>query len=196
MSALYRELVISGSFALVKGFLRGYRHGAGLEFGYFFHGRSGIRRETLAELLKEALELDSYVHVCMQGDAVEGFKRAVREAGSAVGIQVKEERAITGARFDFSFSINNRQAAADVKAVLSDLPPGVRLDGYEPVEREESVAESGSTAGYAPLHEYTFRGHGRVVGDFPGVMELYLKAKRLPGQEVLLMGEMRLEFKE
>ena len=196
MSSAYSELVISGPFALVKGFLLGYRSGSGIDFGYFFHRKAGIRRDTLAELVKEALDLDNFVHLCLERTAVEGFKKAVKNGGGTVGIQVTKERKIKAARFDFSFNVNNRELADEVKKDLDHLPEGVHLEDYEPEERREKSREEETTAGYAPLHKYTFRGHGTVAGDFDGVMKLYVKTRRGPDREAILAGDISLDFED
>jgi hypothetical protein len=194
MAASFKELVIGGQFALVKGFLVGYRFGTGKEFKYFFHRKSGIRRDTLSELVKEVLELDNHVHVCIEQDAVDGFRAAVGKASPVLGLALKAERSIQGAHFDFSFKINNRQVADDVKKALGSLPAAVEIRDYKPVEKEDKTVRDGGTAGYAPLHEYTFGGQGVVAGDFDGVMEVFLRLKRLPDSGVVLVNDIGLEF--
>jgi hypothetical protein len=193
MTKDYRELVVAGSFALVKGFLLGFRCGSGREFSYFFHHKSGIRRDTLTELVKDVLELDNYVHLCLEEDVVESFKEAVAKAGPVVGIEVRKERRIKEARFDFSFRINNRRAADKIKETLNNLPQGVKIEGYEPQELTHKNEEK-ATAGYAPIHAYDFKGSGVVRGDFGGIMELFLKIKRMPESELMLMGDIVLNF--
>ena len=195
MEKAYTELVIAGPFALVKGFLMGFRYGSETEFGYFFHRKSGIRRDTLAELVKEALEMDNYVHLCLENDVLKRFRKAVGKTRPAIGLEIKNERLIKEAHFDFSFNISNREAAKNVKQILENLPPGVKLEGYEPQEETHPEGES-KIGGYAPLHPYTFKGSGRISGDFGAVMELFLKAKRMPESGLVLLSEIALSFGE
>lgn len=195
MSTRFKELVISGPFGLVKGFLLGYRAGSGGDFRYFFHRKSGIRRDTLAELVKEVLEVENYVHVCLEESAVKGFQGAVEVYRESLGLEVSQVRAIKGASFGFSFNLNNRGLAEQVKKALDALPDGVHLKDYAPEEKGSSKDKTDeATGGYAPLHEYTFRGQGVAEGDFDGVMDLFLRARRMPQSNVLLLGEMSLEF--
>jgi len=191
----YTELVVEGSFALVKGFLIGFRYGSGNEFNYFFHHKSGIRRDTLAELLKEILDMDNYVHLCLEKNIVDIFKQAVLKAKPLIGIDVKKERQIKEARFNFSFSINNREAAERIKEMLNKLPPGVELEDYQPQEESHPEGEGG-TGGYAPLHPYSFKSDGTVKGNFGAVMELFLKAKRMPESELMFLSEIVLGFED
>jgi len=194
MEKAYTELVIAGPFALVKGFLMGFRCGMGTEFGYFFHRKSGIRRDTLAELVKEVLDMDNYVHLCLENDVLDRFRKAVEKTRPLIGIEIKNERQIKQARFDFSFNISNIQAAERVKQILSNLPPEVKLEEYKPLEKTHPEEEKSKIGGYAPLHPYTFKGCGRVVGDFCAVMDLFLKAKRMPESDLVLLSEITLDF--
>jgi len=194
MQAKFSELVISGSFPLVKGFLLGFRGGTGRNFNYFFHRKSGIRRDTLAELLKEVLDMDNYVHLCLEEAVVQDFRQAVAQAEPLVGIKIKKERPIKLGRFDFSFKINNREAAEKVKEVLANLPQGVELQGYEP---EETVHEDATTlGGYAPEHSYQLKGSGTITGEFGGVIELFLTAKRMPEGQLVLLSDLVLGFED
>jgi len=193
MQNSFTELVIAGSFACVKGFLLGFRCGSGKQFSYFFHRKHGIRRDTLAEMVKEVLELDNYVHLCLEDGIVQDFKQAVEKAKPVIGLEIERERRIKEAHFQFSFSIKNLESAKRVKEIFSSLPSGVNLEGYQP--REEILPEGGtSTGGYAPFHTYVFKGDGTVRGDFGGVMELFLKVKRSPDSDLVLLSDIMLDF--
>ena len=194
MQAVYRELVISGSFALVKGFLLGFKCGSASDFIFFFHRKSGIRRDTLAELVKEVLDLDNYVHLCLEDGVVPKFKEAIEKAAPLVGLKIIKERLIKQGRFDFSFAINNREAAEKVKEVLAGLPEGVELVDYEPIE--EIHDDSAAVGGYAPQHPYQLRGCGTIRGQFGGVIDLFLRAKRMPEGELMLLSELVLGFED
>jgi hypothetical protein len=194
MQEKFTELVVSGSFALVKGFLLGFKGGSRIDFDYFFHRKSGIRRDTLAELLKEVLDMDNYVHLCLEDKVVEDFRQAVEQAEPLVGIKIKNARPISQCMFNFSFVINNREAADRVKEVLSVLPEEVEVIGYQP--EEDTHEDESSVGGYAPQHTYQFKGSGIVKGEFGGVMELYLKAKRMPEGQLVLLSDLVLGFGE
>ncbi len=191
MSTRFKELVISGSFGLVKGFLLGYRSGRGTDFRYFFHRKSGIRRDTLGELVKEVFDMENLVHVCIEESEAGGFKNAVTQNSAAVGMEVKKEREIKGARFDFSFSVSDRDFAARLKQALLDLPPGVAIEGYHPEEKENK-----SVRAYGTLADYTFVGQGTIAGEFDGVMDFFLRIKRTPEGQKVLISDMALEFED
>ena len=193
MGKSFTELVIAGSFDLVKGFLIGFRCGTGEEFSYFFHNRSGIRRDTLGEALKDILAIEYHVHLCMEDTVLERFKKAVAATSPQIGLKIVAEKPIWSARFDFSFSINNRETADNVKKLFAGIPKTVALENYQPGEEDFAEHEK-AVGGYAPLHRYTFKGSGSAHGEFGSVMELYLAAHRIPGKDLVLTGDIMLEF--
>jgi len=193
MGKSFSELVIAGPFELVKGFLIGFRCGAGEEFGYFFHHKSGIRRDTLSETLKGIFAIEYHVHLCLEDSVLERFQQAVEKAGSQIGLKIVNAKPIKAARFDFSFTINNRKAAQNVRKLLDHPAEGVSLEDYRPLEEEHAEHEK-VVGGYAPLHPYSFKGSGTAHGGFGPVMELFLAVHRIPESELVLTGEIALEF--
>ena len=193
MSKDFTELVIDGNFDLVKGFLLGFKCGTDSEFEYFFHHKSGIRRDPLAGLIKGVLSLDTAAHLCLESAALDQFRKAVEKSRPIIGLEIEKEQPIKEAYFNFSFSISNREAAGRLKAILGAIPPDLTLEEYEPRE-EEHGGKSSRTGGYAPLHAYTFKGDGTARGNFGAVMELFLKIKRMPESELVLVSEIVLGF--
>jgi len=89
MSAKFSEIVIEGSFMLVKGFILGFLSSRESTDRYFFHRKVGIRRETFREMLKEFFELDNYAHVCLDNSLVDEFKEASKLFTSVTGNEIK-----------------------------------------------------------------------------------------------------------
>ena len=85
----FSEIVIEGHFGLVKGFLMGFLYGGEKEFSYFFHRKSGIRRETFKDLLKELFEFENYVHLCIENSKVSKFNKAIEKSHDKIGLQVR-----------------------------------------------------------------------------------------------------------
>lgn len=194
MGKQFTELVLAGSRERVKGFLLGFRNGTTREFDYYFHHKSGIQRDTLGEFMKEVLELENLIHVCIEDDMVEPFARAVAKATPLIGIEVKEHHRIKSARFNFSFNIYSRRVAMEMKQILNDLPPGVALMNYAPLEEERPVNPAELSMGYAPLQVYFFKGEGRIEGDFAVVIQAYQDLKRARAGEVVLLDDIVLEL--
>ncbi len=192
MSKKYSELIIEGSFMLAKGFLLGFLSTVQGQGKYFFHRKSGIRRETLRELLKDFFELDNHVHVCLEQPLVDKFKTASSFYTEITGNKIVSEKAIDSASFSFSYEFFNQDLAKQAKDILNNLPEGVSLTDYFPFE--EQAAEGHGIEGYTPLHEFTTRARGKLSGDFEGIMDIYLKIKKSNLSESIICNEVVLKF--
>jgi hypothetical protein len=193
MSKTYSELIIEGRFTLVKGFLVGFICGVEPEAKYFFHQKSNIiKRDTLMGLVKELFEVEDYVYLCLEDNVVERFKNAVEIATPKIGISIKEIKKIKDAEFKFSFAIFNEENAKECKNIFSNLPEGINLIDFSPVEKVDKDAPVISYR--KERHPYSYKGSGIVRGDFGNMVELFLKCKRSVFSQFVECEEIMLNF--
>ncbi|RMF60790.1 MAG: hypothetical protein D6748_03205 [Calditrichaeota bacterium] len=192
MATTYTELIIKAPFLLVKGLLLGFMYGRGEEFPYFFHRKTGIRRETVGEIVRELLVLDTHTFLCLPDAVVDEFAEVVKKAEPVVQCKVVGQRKIAGAEFSFSFECLTQKTANKCKKLLGDLPEGVELVDFNPVE--EKHKRRGTIGGYAPAPAYLYKGHGVARGDFGGVIDLYLRIKRSDISDFILCSDVKLKF--
>jgi len=172
----------------------GFLYGSSKEFNYFFHRKSGIRRETLKEFLKELFEFDNYTHLCLENTALPKFLQAVDKSRDKIGLNVKSVKNIKSANFEFSYEVFNKEIAAEIESLFEKPHKGVNLKDYKP---EEQIAKDAvGIEGYAPVHAYALKGSGITDGDFGGVMELYLNIKRCKESESIKTGEIILNLED
>lgn len=193
MSKKYTEIVLEGNFMLAKGFLLGFLSNTKPDAKYFFHRKSGIRRETFRELLKEFFELDNHAHVCIESDLIEPFKKSLALYTKITKNTLKSEKEIDAAHFTFSYELYNEKLANKVKDLFNNLPEDVTLEHYAPVEIKDG--EGHGTEGYAPLHEYIIRANGVLSGEFESIMDIYLNIKKGALSESVICSDVVLEFK-
>ncbi len=193
MASKYSELIIKAPFLFVKGFLMGYMHGRNEFFDYFFHRKSGIRRETLGEMVKEFLALDCYTDLCMPNRVVKDFVTAIEEIEPRMGITVERQREIESASFLFRFKLYDRKSAGIARELFGELPAGVNLTDYQPVEEVDE--ELRGVRGTGVVHPYKFQGDGKAGGDFEGVLNFFLTIKRSSLAELILCSDIKLHFK-
>ena len=194
MSRQFSEVVIDAPFALVKGFLMGYLQGSGKNFPYFFHHKHGIQRETFGELVKEMLHLECSTHLCLPQEVVPEIQSALAAVYDRLHTSAKSIRPIRSASFSFSYHIYSEKQSGPCKNVFKQLPEGVQLLNYRPVE-----LRSNSPVGIAELsiiNTYIFEGSGTVAGDFEGVMEVWQRIKGCSLETVFLVSEIELQFGE
>ena len=177
MKKTFSELVIEGNFTLVKGFLMGFICGVSPETKYFFNRKTGIiRRDTLMGLVKEFLEFEDYIYICLEDSIIDDFKKAVEIAEPKIGIQIKDIKKIKSAEFKFSFEIFNEDIAKECKTIISNAPQSVNFIGFEPTEK---IDKDAPLIGYRwESHPYSYKGKGIGKGDLADVVELFLNFKR------------------
>jgi hypothetical protein len=195
MKTSYSELVIKAPFLLVKGLLLGFMHGRDETFNYFFDRKAGVRRETLGEMFRELMELDTHTYLCLPNHVIADFMKMIENIEERIGIEVESVKEIGSAEFSFSFEIFNRKYARSSKEFIENLPGTIQLLNYEPKELvDEGLVDM--TGGYAPVHSYCYSGQGIARGEFADIMEAYLKIKRSKLADSVLCSEIRLYFKE
>ncbi len=192
MSQKYSEIVIEGNFMLAKGFLLGFLSQTKPDAKYFLHRKSGIRRITFSEMLKEFFELDNFVHFCLEDSLVDSFKKATELYTKVTGNKIKSVKPIKSATFSFAYEFYSKEYAEVANHMLANLPEGVTLEDYFPYEEKD--AEGEGVEAYAPLHSYTMRAKGRLTGDFEGIMDLYLQIKKSNLSESIMCSEVTLKL--
>jgi len=176
MSKEFVEMVISAPFILVKGFLMGLIEGSGEQPIYFFSKRTGIRTETLGSAVKEWLGFENIVHLCLEKKFSKRLGDGIAHTHETLGMEVKSVQRIESAGFDFKAHFFKKDEADPFQAYLDALPKGVYLDGFKENEYQDKDHE-GEAGAYAPSHAYEYSASGRVVGDFAGAVEVFLKYK-------------------
>jgi len=192
MSKKYSEIVIEGNFMLAKGFLLGFLSETKPDSQYFLHRKSGIRRTTFSEMLKEFFELDNFVHFCLENELVKPFEKATELYTKVTGNKIKSVKEISSASFTFAYEFFNKEYAEVANHMLANLPEGVTLEDYFPYEEKDE--EGKGVEAYAPLHSYTMRAKGRLTGDFEGIMDLYLQIKKSNLSESIMCSEVELKL--
>ena len=191
MEKRYAELVVAAPFILAKGFLLGLMQGTGEEPQYFFSKRAGIRVETLADGLKEWLGFENLVHLCIEKTFAARFKEAVSATRDRLGMEIKSEKEIESASFEFTARLFDKREAEQFHERMDNrLPEGVFLDGFKSETAEDPEPDEGMGS-YTATHKFSYHSKGRVVGEFGGVILLYQELKDHP---MIQVEDVRLNF--
>jgi len=192
MNQPFYEIVIEGPFMLVKGFVVGFLAGVKPDGEYFFHRKAGIRRETLKGFLREFFELDNHVHLCLEPDLIERFKKAAELYKTKTGMKIESIKPIKSASFTFAYEFFNEDLANKARDMLTKLPKNVELKDYFPFVEKDNEARG--VEAYAPLYDFTSRAKGKIEGDFEGAMKVYLDIKRSEFSESVMCDDVLLEL--
>ena len=190
MDPVFRELVVKGSHAQVKAFLAGcFLEGLPAD-RLMLHRDEGIAEESLAERLVELLGFRPDVtHLVVEESLAGRVREALRQGGGPLGLELVEDRAVAAAAFEFSFRAYTPGHAAEIRRLLADLPPGLRLQDFH--TQEDVHPEDAGTEVYAPAHDYCFTGRGRAAGELAAVIAF---RRRLEPQDLIEKQAIRLAF--
>ncbi len=186
------ELVIESPFILFKGFLMGFIEGSGEKPVYFFSKKTGIKTETLVESLKVWFGFETLVHVCVEVKFADNLKKALENTFDKLGMKVKSEKPIKSASFDFKVTLYHKKDAKRFEELIHNLPDGVILDEFtKDIDEDKDAAKEKGV--YTVDHAYIYKAEGEIVGNFHGVVDVFLKMKDFPHIE---LEEVHLNFDE
>jgi len=172
MPKKWYEIVIEGSFDLIKGFIIGFFEGRKISGAIIFEREHHVKREGEIEHLLRAIHVEEdRVHMIMGKRTFRILDQALNKRKHEIPLKVVSEKEIVRAHFNFTYAAYTKRLGAELKNLFSQVPEGVRLEGYQPVKIERETKDS--TAGYAPLHKYEIKAKGRVTGPAKGVIDFY-----------------------
>jgi hypothetical protein len=190
MQKKWYEVVIQGSFDLIKGVIIGFFEGRKITGAIIFEREHHVKREDGLEHLLRAIHVEEdRVHIVMSERTFRILDQALNNRKHEIPLKVVSEKEIVRAHFNFTYAAYAKRFGEELKNLFGKLPEGVRLEGYQPEEIERETKDS--TAGYAPLHKYEIKAKGRVSGPAKGVIDFY---DRLEHNELIELEEIELEF--
>ena len=172
MPKKWYEIVIEGSFDLIKGFIIGFFEGRKISGAIIFEREHHVKREGEIEHLLRAIHVEEdRVHMIMGKRTFRILDQALTNRKHEVPLKVVSKREIVRAHFNFTYAAYAKRFGEELKNLFDKLPEGFQLEGYQPEEIERDTEDS--TAGYAPLHKYEIKAKGRVSGPAKGVIDFY-----------------------
>jgi hypothetical protein len=186
----FYEVVFAGSPKVVRGFMAGLRIGCAREGVVIFNFDAGIHHEGVGEKLAEFVRLRSLdCHVVVDSGLATLLRRQAQRIADEAGLEIKGCRHVRSAELPFEFTVYARHYYGEIMGLLKDLPRGVRLRDYEQ-ELEERPDAKGPEA-YSPVHDFTARGRGKLVGRVDLLVEF---RERMSRQALIKEGEILLHL--
>jgi hypothetical protein len=186
MAAVYYELLVKGNEDKIFAYLSGYLAGKKIKEGVIFCDECPFRIHELRELIRYHGEI---AHIVCRAGLKHTILSALRSAPTAYSFEVKRERKISGASFEFKFETFSKKVAGGLKRTFSQIPSGLKLPGFEPKETIDPRAAGIEM--YAPAHDYRYSGKGKITGDVETILDFY---RRLSRSEFIQMEEIELEY--
>jgi hypothetical protein len=174
----WHELVVEGAERTLRAFVAGFLAGRGEQAGGVFGSDMALAAGSLGERLKALFAAGSHQIFLAPEPLAVPLARALGERGRELGLVVERRRQVESAKFSLRAEAFSRDVAAQIRdALLTALPAGVRVEQRS--EKEETHPEAHGPEPFAPLHEYTYRVSGDIVGPFEGVLEVWQRARTL-----------------
>ncbi len=189
----WHQLVVSGNDKILRGFVAGFEAACGQRIEIAFGSDLGIASSSLATRVRDLLAPGTSHHAIYASAATAGeLVRALAARGQEVGLTVVNQGEVRGAGFSFAAETASPEIAQAIREqVLASLPEGVELVGVKVSETHHP--ESRGAELYAPDHAFEFRAAGSFRGPFPGVVELYRRARSF---EHITVSPLTLETRE
>lgn len=167
MAVTYFEIIVKGSAKLLKGFVRGYEIGRSIKGGLYYCADHPIDTRHLRDIL--AFHGD-HIHLMCRTSVRQVFLAAIEQAAD-LDLELVSDVRVAGTSFEFEFDTYSREVASEIKRLVKTLPAGLERVDYEPKETVDEKARG--TELYSPVHEYRFRGKGRIAGDFEKLLSFH-----------------------
>jgi len=193
MTKSYYEVILEGSFDLIKGFVLGYLEGSGIKGEAIFGREHHVENESkFGQLMRLIHVKGNKVHLIVGAGLHNLLKDAVSNRQDKLDIKILSVRKIADAHFDFAYKAFAKEFGDKLKELFENMPKGLELGpGYEP--KETITPEAKGIEAYAPLHEYEIKANGRVHGLIKAVINFYGEVEHNPLVE---LGDIKLEFKD
>lgn len=171
MSVWY-EIVLEGSEDALDAFFERYEAGP----DQVFRGDDlDLEGESFSQKIRELLHARTHHLLFAPAPAVRPLLRWLE---STEGLAVERVRELQRGSFAFEAKAYSKEVAKKIHdALRSDVPEGVRIEGFE--ESEESHPEAEGVELYSPAHDYVYEARGTVVGPPPGIFEMQRRVNAL-----------------
>lgn len=186
MAETYYELIISGDKHTARAYLVGFLRGKNIRSGVIFckdHHISSQHHIKGPDFLHEHIHL-----VCLAGIRA-AIQSAIKRAPEEFSLKLEPERTVKGIAFDFKFETFSKEIGTKLKRLFRNPPKGVEIEEFE--DNEEILPDAKGVERYAHLHDYQYKGTGKVTGNVEQVLFFHKKLKDL---ELVDASDIHLEF--
>ncbi len=180
----FYEVVFQGKPKVVKAFIKGLMMGAERDATVYYSFDEGVHHEGKAEKFKEMFGIRAIdCHMVTSAEASAYLKKMARKIATDTGLEISSNRSIRNASLKFEYHAYAPRYSAEIVKVLKALPKGLKLQGYDHVEKRDPSAKG--VEAYSATHDFEADGAGTVVGR----IDLLIELKRTFAQYPLIQAE-------
>lgn len=186
MAAVYYELLVKGNEDKIFAYLNGYLTSKKIKKGVIFCDECPFDIHELRELIRYHGEV---AHIVCRAGLRQTVLSALRSAPAAYSFEIKKDRKISKAAFEFKFETFSKKVASGLKRTFTQMPKGLELLEYEPEERIDP--DAAGIERYAPAHDYRFAGKGKITGNVETLLDFH---RQLSQSEFIKLEKIELEY--
>ncbi len=191
MNKSYYEVIVEGSYELIKGFVLGFMEGREIRGEATFEEEQHIKVDgTLAQLIRLSGIKGKRVHIIVGAGFYKLVNDAFKNVKERMDLKVVSVREITDAYFAFHYKAFTKELGGELQGLFAALPEGLKIVGdYAPKESLEP--EGKGIEAYAPLHAYALSAKGEIHGPAREALDFYRKLERY---DMVELGDIKLKY--
>ena len=149
----YHELVIDGTYDLVRGFVTGFLSGRAYPTPAVFSRECGIRRVSLGEKMLAWTGVHGQAaHIIVEEGIVGDLIREITTNEAGLDLKVVSNRRIKNATFDFHYRVFARVYAEEIKKIFAGASSGVTVS-FEEGPEEIVKPDAKGVELFTPFHD-------------------------------------------
>ena len=191
MMKKYYEVVVEGSFDLMKGFVLGFLEGRGMKGEAIFGEEHHLEDESkFGQLMRLIGAKRGKITLIVGSGFHDMICRAIENRGLNEDLKIVSVKEIGDAYFSFAYRAYTRELGERLKKLFGSLPEGLRIEkGKGPDEK--MMPEGRGIEAYAPLHEYEIKAKGEVHGPVKKIVDFYGAVEH---EEMVELGRIKLAY--
>jgi hypothetical protein len=184
--AVHYELLVKGHEEIIYAYLNGYMAGKKVKEGVILCNECPFQIHEFRELIRYH---GGVVHIVVRAGLRQTVLSALRSAPASYGFEIKKDRKITNASFEFKFETVSKKVAGGLKRMFTQMPAGLKLTDFEPEEKFDP--DAAGIERYAPAHHYKYEGSGTASGNVELLLDFH---RRLSQNDFVELEEIVLEY--
>lgn len=191
MNKQYCEVVVEGSFDLIRGFVVGLLEGHGIRGEAIFREDHHVENEgRFGQMLRLVGVKGNHFHLIIGVGFLKLLEKSLERRKAELALKLISEKTIKQASFKFHYRVFTRELGDELKSLFGNLAEALWLsDDYKP--KETVIPEGKGVEAYAPLHEYKLEATGTVCGPVREIIDLYGRAEHY---DLVELGSIKLEY--
>lgn len=178
MSACY-HVVIKGKEDETRAFIEGLIVGANAYGSIWFLDDINVAREGILDWFKDLIHPDHAFSILTEEHLIDLIQRGINDESMTFELKIVATKKVKQAGFKFSVETFSKEHGEKIKNLLEERPKDVFVTEETRFKTKIDPKAEGVEL-YAPVHDFEYRGKGKIFGKPREVIKIYLQAAKEP----------------